>query len=399
MLVFFIMPNQAQSLPQQSAFTVCSGALTGKDPPDQVILACTEVIATRGIPTKQLADAYNNRGIAHANKRQFDLAIADYTQALTVDPSNEAAFNNRAARFLVKRDYRQAIADYSETIKLDKDAIGAYWGRGIAYSQEGNFQNAIADYIAVIRIDPTGGIYGYGAYMGLGHAYVATKEFQKAIETYTRAMEKVVTPTAFFLERGLVYRQLHDIADSASDYNEALRRDPKLTIGGPYDPQITDQSPIELKYALAYKVLGNGFLADGDNTSAIAMYDEAIKLYPQYAAAINNRGVGLLNMMEYTNALIQFYSAIKLNPQFPLAYNNRANAFFKIGMLDEALADYNTALSLNPKLATALYPRALIERAKGKKDAAARDETAATAIDPQIANQFADYKIDRLTSP
>ena len=364
-----------------------------KDKADAIIAACTSVILTHGVSDKQVANAYNNRGVAYSNKGQLDLAIADYTEAIKADPSNDSPFNNRGGVFLQKEDYDKAIADFSEVLKIDKAFISAYSGRGRAFLGKKNYKNAIADLDEVIRIDPTGGLLGYGAYMGLGAAYNALGDSPKAISIYTQAIAKVANPEGFFLERGLVHQRLNDASEATADYNEAVKRNPSLATGSPYDSEISDQSRIELRYALAFKVLGNGRLAEGDNDAAIENYDQAIRLYPQYVAAINNRGVALLNKADYGSALVEFYSAIKLSPKFPFAYNNRANAFFKLGKLNEALSDYTIALSLNPKLATALYPRALIEEMRGDKAAAMRDRAAAIALDPTIEKKFADYKV------
>jgi tetratricopeptide (TPR) repeat protein len=382
----------AFSAPKSPPPADCSFA-PEEDKADGIITACTSLIRTRGVSDKQISNAYNNRGVAYSNKGQLDLAIADYTEAIKADPSDDAPFNNRGGAFLQKGDYDKAIADFSEVLKIDKAFISAYAGRGNAFLGKKDYRNAIADFDEVIRMDPTGGLFGYGAYMGLGDAYNALGDSPKAISVYTQAIGKVVNPEAFFLERGLVEQQTNDTSRAIVDYNEAVKRNPSLAISSPYDNEISDQSPIELRYALAFKVLGNGFLAEGNNGAAIENYDQAIKLYPQYAAAINNRGVALLNKTEYGSAIVEFYSAIKLNPKFAFAYNNRANAFFKLGKLSEALSDYTTALSLNPKLATALYPRALIEETQGDKAAATRDRAAAIALDPAIEKKFVGYKV------
>ncbi|GHU52814.1 hypothetical protein FACS1894200_13340 [Spirochaetia bacterium] len=66
------------------------------------------------------AFAYNNRGIAYKNKGEYDRAIADYTQAITLDPNYAVAYAGRGIIYDdYKGDYQRAIADYTQALKLD----------------------------------------------------------------------------------------------------------------------------------------------------------------------------------------------------------------------------------------------------------------------------------------
>jgi tetratricopeptide (TPR) repeat protein len=44
----------------------------------------------------KFAGAYNNRGLAYAVEGDYQRAIADYDQAIALDPANGAARRNRA---------------------------------------------------------------------------------------------------------------------------------------------------------------------------------------------------------------------------------------------------------------------------------------------------------------
>ena len=57
---------------------------------------------------------YNNRGGAWQKKGEHDRAIADYSEAIGLDPSNPCPFYNRGIAWSSKGDYDRAIADYSE---------------------------------------------------------------------------------------------------------------------------------------------------------------------------------------------------------------------------------------------------------------------------------------------
>ncbi len=79
---------------KQQILDNCTGKEAGSR--DQQIINCTEVIETHGLAGKQLAAAYNNRGTAHYARREFDLAIADYTAAIELDSRSARAYGNRA---------------------------------------------------------------------------------------------------------------------------------------------------------------------------------------------------------------------------------------------------------------------------------------------------------------
>ena len=49
-----------------------------------------------------------------------------------------------------------------------------------------------------------------------------------------------------------------------------------------------------------------------------------------------------------TGAMADYDAAIKLDPEYPLAFNNRGAAFRDRGDYDRAIADYSEAIKLAP---------------------------------------------------
>ena len=61
----------------------------------------------------------------------------------------------------------------------------------------------------------------------------------------------------------------------------------------------------------------------GQHEAALADYDKAIDLKPDYADAYSNRGVAKAALGQHDNALDDYDRAIDLKPDDADAYNNR----------------------------------------------------------------------------
>ena len=81
-------------------------------------------------------------GLAYGKKDDFDQAIAEYGQALSL----AVAYNNRGLAYDGRGDYGQAIEDYTEAIRLKPDHAVAYNNRGGVYEKKGDYDRAIADH-------------------------------------------------------------------------------------------------------------------------------------------------------------------------------------------------------------------------------------------------------------
>jgi tetratricopeptide (TPR) repeat protein len=135
--------------------------------PDQKLASCTAVIAA-GLPTPQsLAIAYTNRGSAHYNKRDLDRAIADYDEAIRLDPKSVIPLNGRGLAYQSKSQYDRAIADFDQSIALNPKNAIAFNLRGNAYRIKGRSDRAIQDFGQAIELNPN---YA-SAYFGRALAY------------------------------------------------------------------------------------------------------------------------------------------------------------------------------------------------------------------------------------
>ncbi len=86
---------------------------------------------------------------------------------------------------------------------------------------------------------------------------------------------------------------------------------------------------------------------------ALASYDQALALNPDYADAIANRGNALLALDRHQEALASYDKAVDIRPDHADAYSNRGNALLSLKRYDEALTSYSHAIVLRPDNAEA----------------------------------------------
>jgi lipoprotein NlpI len=118
--------------------------------PDAAIEGCTRVIEDPKHKPKGRAAAYFNRGNAYSAKGENERAIADYDEAIKLDPKNASAYNNRGSAKNDKGENEAALADFNAAIKQNARYASAYFNRASAYAAQGDVR-ALKDYDTAIR--------------------------------------------------------------------------------------------------------------------------------------------------------------------------------------------------------------------------------------------------------
>jgi tetratricopeptide (TPR) repeat protein len=87
-------------------------------------------------------------------------------------------------------------------------------------------------------------------------------------------------------------------------------------------------------------------------SSAVAEFDRAIQLNPNYADAYFNRGLAYYYQQRHNDAIDNFDRGLELNPNDAEAYAWRGEIYARIGRRSEAIADVQRArqLGVNPEL-------------------------------------------------
>ena len=174
----------AQSTPDVD---ICAGT---SGTADERIAACTRAITSGQLSTASLAITFHNRGVEWSNKRDYDRAIADYNEALRLNPQYAIAYSNRGNAWSYKRDYDRAIADYNEALRLNPQYANAYHYRGNAWRDKGDAGRMMADYDEALRIEPANAArHNTIAWLLATHGNDKVRGGKRAIELAQKACE------------------------------------------------------------------------------------------------------------------------------------------------------------------------------------------------------------------
>lgn len=178
--------------------------------------------------------AYNLRGSAYYDKGEYDIAIADFNDALRMGASGDVGivYHNRGNAWRSKGEYAKAIADYDMAIKQGPKSAFSYQNRGASRQALGDLEGALADINEAIRTDPalpqplTNRAVIWRAKGDLDRAVADTTEAIRLAKAKVPA--NIMTPPGSVLisaytQRGLAYEAKGDYANARQDYSATLQ--------------------------------------------------------------------------------------------------------------------------------------------------------------------------------
>jgi len=209
LVIYFILGKTASSgqltSSDQPNFSQQFDWCSGKDSPTpkMQIAGCSGLIESGRGNQKGLSEAFYNRGNAYAASGDFDRAIADYDQAIRLNPNMAAAFGNRGHAYQEKKQIQNALADYDQAIRLNPGAVVALHNRCWARVVIGHLNDALSDCTESLRIRPDNA----GTLSTRGFAYLKVGAPDKAIADFDAALKSNPKMAAALYGRGLAKRK------------------------------------------------------------------------------------------------------------------------------------------------------------------------------------------------
>jgi tetratricopeptide (TPR) repeat protein len=368
------------------------------------------VVQFRKIEVKELlpleqaqAKNWHALGQVASRRHEVDQAIADFNEAIRLDPKMAEAYASRGTAYHLKKETDRAAADFREALRLDPKLAQTHTDRGLAFREEQDYDRAIAQFTVALRLDPRLA----PACLARGATYVLKGESNPAIADLDEAIRLDTNVAAAYLSRGNAYLLKKETGRATADFREAGRLDPQLARSyfdrahacrekKDYDQaiaQFTLALRLDPSYALAYFGRGWVHVLKREYEPAIADLNEAIRLDPKSARAVNERGWAYYQIKEYDRALRDFDEALRLDAAYVTAYFNRALCLRQRKDYDRAIADYTEIIRISPTSTVALNSRGWTYYLKKDYDRAIKDFDQTIRLDAKHATAYVNRAI------
>ena len=330
---------------------------------------------------------YMGRAQAFIRVKEYEQAIQDYTEAISLNPEDSRIYYNRGNCFLEMKEEQAAFADFNKAIEIDPANYHAYNSRGFIYYQKDSLDKAEEDYLRTISLNLNYRI----AYINLADLYQRRGEVDIAIELMTEYLQYNKNDLVVLNYLGDIYTTQGNYDVASRFYFTTLNQDKnqpetieKLSVImveklGHYEQAITFIETVELDYSsllLTY--------LKGKSQLALSKYKEATVLFHQVRNQRKKAEFEKVDLLlvtclfeekKYPECLVILDSLEAQKLFLAEVYVQKSMVFLEMEELKKSLKYLELAIGENPKTQLYLQKAYLLNQlGKSKKALALYDQ-------------------------
>ena len=184
----------------------------------------------------------------------IDQRINKLTAQILTEPHNTGLYVARGDAWFKLHEFDKAVSDYDQALSIDKDISAAWFGRGMAYGRMGQIDKGIADLGQFIKRNPKSSV----AYTKRGVRYLWKGDRNNAEKDLRKAIELNPNNAEAHDDLGVIHAQRGDVTEAISHFSKTIAIDPTYQKG-------------HHNLAMAYHLAG-------ENTKALLMIDKALAI-------------------------------------------------------------------------------------------------------------------------
>jgi tetratricopeptide (TPR) repeat protein len=331
-------------------------------------------------------DAMHLVGVLRYQQGRHAEALVRIQAALQWKPASAEALSNLGLVYDALGRHEEALTTYERALAIRPGYADALNNRGVALRALKRPMEALACFEQALAAQPDNAdaLNNRGvALHDLGRSAEALDSLGKALRVRTDYREAQRNHDSVRQVHGRPNHASSGRADALNNRGNALRRlkRPREALAC-YDAALA----IRPDFPEAFSNRGNALLDLKRPVAALKSYDRALAIRSSYADALSNRGVALLDLQRPVEALASYRKALAVNPRFSDALSNRGVALRDLGRLEEALQSLDEALAIRPDHADALNNRGLLLHDLGRPEEALASYDNALAVRPRYAD-------------
>lgn len=297
----------------------------------------------------QNAKKFYKAGKEFVENMKYEDAVAQFTNALGIEPSNPDYYYARGRAYESLSKYEEAKADFEKVIVFAPKEVDAYIGFGAVCNKMNNFEEALKYLNRASALDKRNkDIYPEKVMTLLG-----LKRYDQALKVSDTAVIIKDTRENLYY-RGVIYTKLNNDVLAKKEFEKSISKDkgypePRLALAELLLRNNNSQGAMEQCNEIlkrddrntdAYLMRSNVCMKNLDYPSAINDISKNILIDPDNPDFYLYRGKCYQEFNQHTNAINDFSKYIAMNPDNPDAYFARARSYEEIMNYAKAMEDY-----------------------------------------------------------
>lgn len=287
-------------------------------------------------------------------------AIAALDEAIKLESDdNSIKAKALALRATLQSDPDKRLADFNEALKVDPRSLEALRGRAVYHLEQGKSDEGLADLETAIKIDPKHA----GTHELLGVTLGTLEKYDEALKALDEAIELEPKSPFAYIHRARIHVIQNRPKEAIKDLDESLSMNPNspaaLLLRAGAHQQLGEKEKALADVDAALKLRPNHLPAlkaraallagEGKFDSAITDLKEVNKAEPKDLTILLQLGMLYSAGKHLSEAVETFSHALELDANNKFALQGRADVLLRVGKQAEAIADYEAALKQDPK--------------------------------------------------
>ncbi|HEY5470087.1 MAG TPA: tetratricopeptide repeat protein [Bacteroidales bacterium] len=296
----------------------------------------------------QNAKKFYKAGQEFVESMKYEDAIAQFTSAIGMEPSNSDYYIERGQTYEKLAKYPEAKADFEKALVFAPKNADIVISMGEISNKTGNYAEALKLLDRASTMDKR----NIRIYTQKVITLIGLEKYTAALKVSDTAIIIKDTPMDYYY-RGVIYKNLDNIELAKKEFEKSISKDKKLA-----EPRLALADLILATNPTEAMAQCNEVIKNNDkNTDAYLMRSKVYKKNLDYPNAINDisknimidpsnptfyldRGICYQEFNQHTNAINDFTKYISLRADDPDAYFARAKSYEEIQSFDKAMADY-----------------------------------------------------------